>query len=255
MHQQNLLRQEQQRRKMYLVIFGFVVMLLIAIMVIYRQRQQRQTEQLIQQQSEKTLQEIFNAEQKERIRIARDLHDSIGQKLAVMRMLLPKADGNKELEKVSAYLDETANEVRSISHNLIPEILNFGLVKAVENLVDRINSTENICVDFTADEELYKLTLSKQTELSLYRIIQEIISNIIRHSKTEKLKIELNADKNFVHISITDSGIGFNTEAIDESKGLGWKNIFARIKLINGNIKIQSEKNKGSNFLINIPIA
>lgn len=253
--QKQLLEQEKRNRKLYLAIFSTLMLLLVSLLIIYRQRQQRKTEQLLQQQSEKSLQEIYNAEQKERIRIARDLHDSIGQKLAVMRMILPKAEGNKELEKISIYLDETAAEVRSISHNLIPEILNLGLVKAVENLADRINSTENIKVEFIADNEVQKLTLPKQTELSLYRIIQEILSNIVRHSKTEILKIELRGNSDFVQILIEDNGVGFDTNAIDESKGLGWKNIFARIKLVNGNIKIQSEKNKGSQFLINIPVA
>lgn len=254
-HQRQLIEKEQQGRRLYLLLLLLSLILLGALFFIYRTHQKHKTDLLLRQQNEKALQEIFNAEQKERIRIARDLHDSIGQKLAVMRMILPKAEGSMELEKIKDYLDETANEVRNISHNLIPEILNFGLVKAIEHLTDRINSTENIRVAFTADEQIQKITLPKQTELSLYRIIQEILSNILRHSKTEHLKIELTSESNFVRIAITDNGVGFSTETIDESKGLGWKNIFARIKLINGSIKIQSEKNKGSQFLINIPIA
>jgi signal transduction histidine kinase len=145
--------------------------------------------------------------------------------------------------------------VRNISHNLIPEILNFGLVKAIDALADRINSTEKVKVDFSADDNLQKLTLSKQTELSLYRIVQEILSNIVRHSNTDRILIEMKHENAFVQLLIRDNGKGFDSAAIDESKGLGWKNIFARIKLINGEIKIQSEKNKGSNFFINIPIA
>lgn len=206
------------------------------------------------EEEEKINRVIFESEQKERIRIARDLHDSIGQKLSVMKMLLPKANGDENLTKVANYLDETATEVRSISHNLIPEILNFGLVKAIEEMADRINSTENIHVEFTADEAVKNKLLPKQTELSLYRIVQEILSNIVRHAKSEKILIELKSLPQFIQINIQDNGVGFDTNAIDRSDGLGWKNIFARIKLINGEIRINSKKDMGSNFLINIPI-
>ncbi len=254
-HQQQLLEKEKQAKRLYLLVFVVVVLLFVAMFLIYRIKQKQKTDLLMQQQNEKTIREIFNAEQKERIRIARDLHDSIGQKLAVMRMLLPKSNEHPELEKVASYLDETATEVRSISHNLIPEILNFGLIKAIEGLADRINSTENIKVNFRADDSLQKLSLSKQTELSLYRIVQEILSNIIRHSKTDSVLMEMKCVDDMVQLVVKDNGVGFETQQIDESKGLGWKNIFARIKLMNGDIKIESQKNRGSNFLIHIPIA
>lgn len=254
-HQQQLLDKERHTRRLYAVVFIVLLLAAFLLFLIYRIRQRQKTDLLLQQQNEKTIREIFNAEQKERIRIARDLHDSIGQKLAVMKMLLPQSADRPELEKVAAYLDETATEVRNISHNLIPEILNFGLVKAIEGLADRISSTEKIKVNFTADESVQNLVLSKQTELSLYRIVQEILSNIIRHSQTSSVLIELKKFQNFLQLIIKDNGVGFETAKIDESQGLGWKNIFARIKLINGEIKIQSGKDKGSHFLIYIPIA
>lgn len=253
--QEQKIKQEQKARKLSVTAAAVVILLLLALLVIYRQRQQQKTEQLLQQQHEKNVQEIFHAEQNERIRIARDLHDSIGQKLSVIRMLLPIQDVNTNMQKIASYLDETAAEVRAISHSLIPEILNLGLIKAMENLAEQIKNTNNIHVQFIADKNLQKLSLSKQTELSLYRIVQEILSNIIRHSKTETLDIELKATEDFVQILIEDKGVGFDTENINETKGIGWKNIFARIKLINGNIQIRSEKNKGSHFLINIPVA
>lgn len=231
-----------------LLIIGFIAFIYL------RKKQKDKTMLLLQEQHEKSIREIFEAEQKERIRIARDLHDSIGQKLAVMRMLLPSKDEFPDIKKVTNYLDEITSEVRNISHNLIPEILNFGLVKALESLATRINSTKHIQVHFVADKKIDDLELPKQTELSLYRIIQEITSNIVRHSQTKNLTLELIHLSESIQITITDEGIGFDNEAIDESTGLGWKNIFARIKLANGKIKIHSEKDKGSQFMINIPI-
>ncbi|MGE4346761.1 MAG: tetratricopeptide repeat protein [Flavobacteriaceae bacterium] len=239
------------QRKMWLIFIGsFAILSLIIFYVIQNKKRVR----LQKEEEQKINSAIFESEQKERVRIARDLHDSIGQKLSVMKMLLPKADGNENLTKISSFLDETATEVRSISHNLIPEILNFGLIKAIDEIADKINSTENIKVEFKADETLKQLSLPKQTEVSLYRIVQEILSNIVKHSQTDKILIEIKSLSGFVQINIKDNGVGFDTNVIDESEGLGWKNIFARIKLINGNLKIQSEKNKGSDFLINIPV-
>lgn len=245
---------EKNAKIIYTSVVVFIFIITTIIFIYLRKKQLYKTAILLQKQQEKSIREIFDAEQKERIRIARDLHDSIGQKLAVMKMLLPSKSEFSEVEKVANYLDETTAEVRSISHNLIPEILSFGIVKAAASLAERINSTENIQVSFLADDSIKELQLSKQTELSLYRIIQEITSNIVRHSKTKELKIELKQQTNLFQIIIADNGVGFDNDAIDSSSGLGWKNIYARIKLVNGNIKIHSEKNKGSNFLINIPV-
>ncbi|MCS6979059.1 MAG: sensor histidine kinase [Flavobacteriales bacterium] len=252
--QEKIIAQEKKARRLWAAATSATALLLSALFVIFRQRQMRKTEKLLQQQHEKSVQEIFQAEQNERIRIARDLHDSIGQKLAVIRMLMPPHNQEPKLEKMHRYLEETAQEVREISHNLIPEILNFGLVKAIQSLVDRIHSTEKIQVAFHAEEALNKLTLPRETELSLYRIVQEILSNIIRHARTERIQVNLSLEGHEVHIRIEDSGVGFDTEKIDESRGIGWKNIFARIRLVNGKIRIHSEKNKGSQFLISIPV-
>jgi two-component system, NarL family, sensor kinase len=198
---------------------------------------------------------IFESEQKERIRIARDLHDSIGQKLAVMKMLLPNDESNKNNLKISQFLEEAANEVRLISHNLLPEILNLGLIKAIEELVDKINSSENIKVELETSINSKNLNLSKQIELSLYRIVQEITSNIVQHAKTNHILINFSMGKEYISVNISDFGVGFEHTQIINSQGIGWKNIFARIKLINGEIKINSNKNKGSNFLVKIPLS
>ncbi len=252
--QQLKINQEQASRRQFVVIASSIIVLLILLFVSYRQYQKRKTEKLLRLQDEKNVRDIFEAEQKERIRIARDLHDSIGQKLSVIKMLLPKREGDKDLEKISEFLNETAAEVRNISHNLIPEILNFGLLKALEDMTDKINQSGKIKVEFTPEINLNDIKLSRQTELSLYRIIQEILNNIIKHAQTTGVSLTVKAIENFIQINIIDNGKGFELNAIEQSQGIGWKNIFARIKLINGKIDIHSEKNKGSQFLINVPI-
>ncbi|HTN47072.1 MAG TPA: sensor histidine kinase [Flavipsychrobacter sp.] len=240
-----------QRNMWIILTIAFALLGLISIYIL----QNRKRVRIEKEEERKINSAIFESEQKERIRIARDLHDSIGQKLSVMKMLMSLEHDEENKAKVVRYLDEAVTEVRTISHNLIPEVLNFGLVSALEDIADRINSTENIHVDFKADEQLQKTALNRQTELSLYRIIQEILANIIKHAQTNKILIEMKMQPQFLQIDIQDNGIGFSSNTIDESQGLGWKNIFARIKLINGDLKIQSDRGKGSHFFINIPIA
>lgn len=240
---------QNKQSKVILILLFVSILILLAAYYYIRRNKQKQAER-----KERAVNKaIFDSEQKERIRIARDLHDSIGQKLAVTKMLLSSVESNESISKISSYIDETSEEVRNISHNLIPEILNLGLVKAMEDLKEKINLAGQIQLDLKIDEESSNRPTKKETEVSVYRIIQEILGNIIKHSKTDKVLMEIKSVEAFIQIKIIDNGIGFNVDAMDDSKGIGWKNIFARIKLINGDFKVQSEKNRGSQFFINIP--
>lgn len=228
-----------------LAIAGFAVVYLL-----YRgkvAKAQREEEQKINSA-------IFESEQKERIRIARDLHDSIGQKLVVTKMALGKPTEDTNIKNALGLLEKTIEEVRAVSHNLIPGILIFGLVKAIEDLADQINATESIQTSIWANEEARELKLAKQIELSLYRIVQEITSNMVRHANTKEIAIDITAEYNHLQINIRDKGIGFDTQTIELSAGIGWKNIFARVRLLNGQIKVQSTKNVGSAIMIDIPL-
>lgn len=253
--QKIITEKEKNTRIIYLIIFVCLTMGLIALIVIILQRHRFKTEKLHREQQEAMVREVFQAEQKERIRIARDLHDSIGQKLAVIKMLLQHPSAAENVAKAAGYLDEAAAEVRAVTHNLVPEILSFGLIKGVEALADRLNSTENLTASLTVHNSLYSLQLPKQKEIAIFRILQEILANILRHSGTDKIDMSLHRINSHLTISIRDFGKGFETHALENSKGLGWRNIFARIRLLEGKIKINSKKGVGSSYLIEIPIA
>lgn len=251
--QDEQIRQEKKIRSLVAVSLSTLLLLLAALVIINRQQMKRKTEIMLQKQHEKNLQEIFLAEQNERIRIARDLHDSIGQKLAVIKMLL--TGGSQEnTARIAAFVDETSGEVRTISHNLMPEILRFGLIKALENMIIQINTAQNITTELKISENIKTLSLNKETELTLYRVVQELVSNILRHSRTDFLSLELKKENNNLHIVLTDRGVGFDPQSIQSSEGLGWKNIEARIRLLGGTFSVQSEHNKGSCFEIKIAL-
>lgn len=209
-----------------------VTMLVIILLLIYfrnkRLKQQNQNEQ-------KASLIILDTEQKERVRIARELHDSIGQKLTVLKMF---SSANTETEVTyTKLLDDTITEVRTLSHNMIPEILNLGLIPALKDLVQKLNLSEQIKCELlisNSDEFQFK----KEIELSIYRIVQEVLNNMLKHAKASILTISVSKSL----ICISDNGIGFDVKSIQKSKGIGWQNIFMRAKLINATVEVKSSE-------------
>ena len=202
---------------------------------------------------------IFEGEQNERIRIARDLHDSIGQMLAVVKMRLSALPGltTEELAEsadISMQLvDKTISEVRVISHNLIPEALAFGIVRGLESLCARINAAGEVRVELVVDEDLRDRKFNQQFSLSLYRIAQEVLGNMMKHAGASLIDISMDADVDLILLQIKDNGKGFDTSAIGASKGIGWKNVFARVDLLNGSVDVRSERISGTRIEIRIP--
>jgi two-component system NarL family sensor kinase len=193
---------------------------------------------------------VLESESKERFRIARDLHDSVGQMLSVIKMHLSNSSENNALGEI---VDKTISEVRSISHNLIPEALNFGLKRALEELIDKTNLDGKVEVSLIFEIEKSNLRLSQEKELMLFRIIQELIGNTLKHANATVIQLNFQLNHDQLEVLIVENGIGFDLNKIDESKGLGWKNTYARLALISGVITISSEKNKGSKIKIIIP--
>jgi signal transduction histidine kinase len=203
---------------------------------------------------------MFMSEQNERVRIARDLHDSIGQKLAVQKMMLNSLKitndeaANETISKTSKLTDETIVEVRNISHNLIPEELNLGLIKAIEETIERIKATNEIDVILHISEEnqdFKNIELAKQ--LSIYRIVQEILSNMLKHAKATIINIDISAQNHKILLEIKDNGKGFNAQNLSSNEGIGWKNIITRTKILSGELKIKSQPSFGTQIQLYIP--
>lgn len=195
---------------------------------------------------------VFETEQLERERIARDLHDSVGQKLAVVKMKLsmnqPGKDSTVEL------LDQAIADVRTASHNLLPEDLRRGLVSAVEEIIDQINYAKiGIKAELSAPLELRQRTLPKQTELYLYRIIQEIINNALKYAKASNIHINMELGVKKLNVVLSDDGVGMPNQE-SEMKGIGLKNIKARIGQLKGTVDIVSKAGKGTRFIIDVPL-
>ncbi|MGC4057297.1 MAG: sensor histidine kinase [Chitinophagaceae bacterium] len=218
-----------------------------------RRRKETQLQDAIAAEQKRATSALFEGEQKERIRIARDLHDSIGQLLSAVKMHLSAVPSDHEHYRASLLLlDKIISEVRSISHNLIPEELSFGLIKAVEELCSQLEEAGQLSVVFSYCHGQLKMDEHKHAALSLYRIIQEVTGNMIRHAAASELKLSITETADETTVIIRDNGKGFDIASLQHTSGIGWKNIRARVSLLNGNSTLQSGQG-GTLVTINIP--
>ncbi len=202
-------------------------------------------------------QAVLEAEERERIRIARDLHDGIGQTLAAARMTLSNYLSQKkivvdEIQNSLDLLEDSIREVREISHNMMPgSLTKFGLSSALKQFVNKTNAlcTFHIDLQIVAIKE----RLDEKVEMMLYRIVQEIISNIIRHAEATKVSIELVKHDNEVILMVEDNGKGFDSENL-KNQGIGLKNIATRVEYLNGFVNFDSTIGHGTSVVIEIPL-
>jgi len=202
--------------------------------------------------------EVIEAEEKERSRIARELHDGLGQMLSTARLHIAGLEDAINAEDKASYdislntIDTACIEVRSISHNLMPNaLIRLGLIPAIQELVHAINSAKGIKIDFESEIEG---SLGISLDITIYRVVQEILNNMIKHAQASKIYLSIEKNVSELTILIHDNGIGFDTEQLKNTAGIGWKNIFSRISMINGNINLQSELQKGTRVYISLKL-
>ncbi len=247
------IRQKNNWLRFVAILFLISVIAAYLIYKNYRHRQDRKLQEEIYRQKELEAKALFDGEQNERIRIARDLHDSVGQMLSLIKMNISAQEKNTESEKIQNLIDKAISEVRSISHNLIPEELNFGLIPSLENLADKINATDKTKMELEIHENVRSVKFQKQNELSIYRIVQELLNNITKHSEATLIQLSVERSDDYVLFNIKDNGKGLDSDSIANSSGIGWKNINARIHMMDGYLNIKSESLKGTEIEITLP--
>ncbi|MEI9918410.1 MAG: tetratricopeptide repeat protein [Bacteroidota bacterium] len=227
-----------------------IILLAAPAYLLYRNKLNR----IKRSEEQKMNQALFAGEQNERIRIARDLHDGVGQMLSLVKMNLSTLDPESLIaRKAISLVDKTIDEVRNVSHNLIPEELNFGIVPALENLAEKVNSSGDTRMEMEIPDEIKSRHFDKQNELSIYRIVQEVVNNMVKHAGATMIYLSMKQISNTLILSIKDNGHGMDVEALNNSSGIGWKNINARVNLMDGRIKVQSEKLSGTRIEITLP--
>ncbi len=204
-------------------------------------------------------QAVVEAQEKERSLIGKELHDNVNQILSTTKLYLEVAhsDENDRLNLIRMGMNnisDAINEIRTISRSLVPaSIGDLGLVESVHDLVESIKITRTFNVDFQHSGEIDN-KLNEQQKLMLFRIVQEQVNNVIKHSAAHNLMIELHEDNNEIRMSIADDGKGFDPDQVKLKKGLGLTNIMSRAELFNGKVDIKAAPGKGCCLTVSIPI-
>ena len=202
---------------------------------------------------------MIDGQELERQRLSRELHDGLGQSILAIKMRLERtATASPERTKiimaeVQELFANTINEVRSISNNLMPTVLNeFGLIDALSNLCREISESSGIEVRF--NHKQFSAKAEDKINTYLYRISQEALSNIIKHADAKSAEIELLADAERIYLNISDDGSGFCYKEGRKLCGNGISNMKERVILLKGEIDITSSKKDGTKIKIRIPI-
>lgn len=245
-------------------ILGLSAILFLIGFGIYRKKQSDQKAFLVAQQNkqrELLTKAVIEAEESERKRIASDLHDGVGQLFSAVKMnlngLLDRIEINKEedkflAEKTMALVDESCKEVRVISHKMMPNfLLKSGISSDIKSFIEKIDET---ALKIVFESNGFKEQLEFNEEIILYRVIQELINNVIKHAKANELKIVLQKNKQFIEVKIADNGIGFDYENAISKGGLGLKNILVRIEYLKGSVQFLTLNPHGTEVVIQVPI-
>lgn len=248
-------------------LLGFLSLLTIAGLLGYKNQQSKQK---ILAQEKKSLQQemiiastnaLIDGRETERKRLASQLHDSLGAILAAAKIHFSSTKKYIEENKyntVDKLINDAANEARNIAHNILPPtLLKFGLYGAVQELAEKISTQHlNFVVVKNEDENLDSSLISIKDEnkkISLYRILQELLNNVIKHANASECIINFKTENNVLNISIADNGKGIDLKKDKATWGIGLTNIESRIKYFKGNFNIDSEVNKGT--VVNITVA
>jgi two-component system, NarL family, sensor kinase len=262
---------ENENNKLYLLLFGITIILMLSIIFFLYRNTKIQKKIALQQEinfnqnlselkKEKEIEimrAMINSEEEERKRIARDLHDGIGSRLSSLKMCLGQINNEEKFKNEFEYLSELLStsivELRQVSFNLMPEtLLRLGLVSAIKDLCYTLN---NDVVEIEFNSNGIKNNIAISCQIAIFRIVQELLINALKHSHCTELMIDCSQNDNLFLITIEDNGVGFNVNAINEFKGLGLKNIQNRVDLLNGKFEIVSKNNHGTSINIELIIS
>lgn len=248
-----------------LTLVGILILLAVLFVKNYKQklilRQKRIAELEIQQQLMAT-EAVLSGEEKERVRVAKDLHDGLGGLLSGIKFSFQNMKGNltipaeneNEFNKGMKMLDTSIDEIRRIAHNMMPETLvKFGLDTALEDFCFNIDQTRNIGVNYHSIG-MKDYTLEQSKAINIYRIVQELVYNALKHAQAKSIIVQLIKNEDNLSLTVEDDGIGFDTKTIEKNKGIGWTNIYSRINFLKGKLDMQSHPGKGTSVHLNFEL-
>jgi signal transduction histidine kinase len=197
------------------------------------------------------------AQEKERAEIGKELHDNIGQlltttKLYLEMLKLQQADPTELIERGTKHINTIITEVRNLSRSLVPSSINdLGLIASINDLIDSIRALGSFEIRFFATNTIEE-RLDATIKLTIYRILQEQLNNIVRHAEAKNVMVEMFLEDNKIYVFIGDDGTGFDLQTV--KKGQGLTNIKSRAELQEGSVEILTNPGQGCKLVIQIPI-
>jgi signal transduction histidine kinase len=262
--ERDYLKKSKQNNIYLFTAIGIITLVTFAFLY-FRQRAVK--DRIIAQQRIRQLEEekkllaaksLVEGQEEERKRIAGELHDGLGVLLSTTRIqfsaIRDKSPENEQLiDKAARLLEQASSDVRKISHNMMPGLLTkLGLYEAVQDLFDNISETEGLTVRANIPEEAERLPENK--EIMIYRIIQEVVNNTLKHADAKNIEIQMQCMPGKLDVIYSDDGKGFNVEEKLGIKSLGLTSIQSRINFLNGTMRLFSEPGKGVSYKFEIPL-
>ena len=229
------------------------------VLVVHDLTEQKANEEKIERIRKDRVIAINEAQEQERMHIATDIHDGLGQMLTSISYSIQKLNESRydtdTIQNIQNQIDAAILETRILSHNLIPLALkDFGLISAMRNLIERANQLNDTLFIFNAYD--FEGRIDPKLEKTIYRICQESLNNIVKHAKASKATFQLFKTNEQITLVIEDNGIGFDTDIISDEqsgRGIGLMSIRERIATYSGTFTIDSKQGKGTELLIEIP--
>ncbi len=251
--QQQLTLEKSQAKTQTMTIL--IISLLVASILLwsfFRQRQKRIQQQLITIQKEqevRTLESLIAGEEKERLRIAKELHDGVNGDLSAIKYKLSSLlkMNNEVINEAVTMIDNSCQQVRAISHNLVPPSLkDFNLIEAVSNYCENMNNTHQPDISFQHIGA--SIDLNKKVEVNIFRIVQELVTNATKHANAKAINVQISNRNNTLLITVEDNGEGYKNSS-EKKTGIGLENIKSRVEYLNANLEVITNTNGTSNTL------
>ncbi len=251
----------------YILVGSMLTLLLLSLLSLrsYLQKKKLQQQRITELEKEKQLlatEAVLKGQEEERSRLAKDLHDGLGGMLSGVKYsfssmkdnLIMTPENMQGFERGLDMLDSSISELRRVAHSMMPEaLMKFGLNAALRDFCTGINGSGIIKLVYQS-YGIDDLKLEQATSVTIYRIIQELLNNVMKHAAATKAVVQVNKEDNKLLITVEDDGKGFDTLLLSQSKGIGWTNIQNRLDFLKAKLDVQSGEGKGTSVNIEITI-
>lgn len=238
--------EQQKKNRLYFLIGGLVLLSAFVVLWLVHRNNKRIAKEKAQQK-QISIDAFIEGEEKEKARIGRELHDGIAQEIVAVKLAMHQQNADAKLIEE---LTRISLDIRNISHELMPQTLKeYGLKLAVEDICQKILAPSGI--QYEVHSTLPDERMADKIEITLYRIFQELVHNIIKHSKATEVLVQLRTMNNHILLMVEDNGKGMTDE---KKNGIGISNLKSRVQLLDGNLQYDSSENEGTTAIVRVPV-